>query len=60
MEDGGDLGVHGDDVVALERDLLVAELHLGVDPVLELLAHDGVDHVGEVGPAELGDLLARW
>ncbi len=28
-------------------------------PLLEGLAHDGVDDVGEVATAELGDLLAR-
>ena len=58
MEDLGNLRVHRDHVVALYGNLLVPLVHLVVDPVLELLAHDGVDHVRKVGPAQLGDLLA--
>ena len=38
---------------------MVPGLHLSVDPVLELLPHDGVDHVCKISPAELGNLLAR-
>ena len=29
-------------------------------PLLKGLTHDGVDYVGEVATAELGDLLAWW
>ena len=56
----GDLWVHGDHVVALLGHPLIPEVHLGVDPVLEVLPHDGVDDVREVAPAELLDLLAGW
>ena len=59
MEDGGDPGVHLDHVVALLGHPLVAGVDLVRDPVLEPLAHDCVDHVGQVRPAELGDLLRR-
>ena len=46
MEDLGDLRVHGDDVVALQGDPLVAGVDLESDPVLERLSYDGVDNVG--------------
>ena len=59
MEDGGDPGVHLDHVVALLGHPLVAGVDLVRDPVLKPLAQDGVDHVGQVRPAELGDLLRR-
>jgi hypothetical protein len=59
LEDLGDLGVHGDDVVPLMGNLLVPDIHLLMHPLLEGLTHDGVDDVGEVATAELGDLLAR-
>ena len=59
LEDPGDLGVHGDDVVALEGDLLVPDVHLLLHPLLEGLAHDRVDDVGEVAAAELEDLFIR-
>jgi hypothetical protein len=60
LEDLGDQWVHGDHVVALLGHPLIPEVHLCVDPVLEVLPHDGVDDVREVAPAELLDLLAGW
>ena len=58
MEDSSYLRIHGDHVVALQCDFLVAVVDLASDPVLEVLAHYGVDNVSKVGPTELSDLFA--
>ena len=58
MEDPRNVWVHGDHVVALQGYFLVAVVDLATDPVLKILAHDGVDDVREVGSTELSDLLA--
>ena len=59
MEDPSDAWIHGDHLIALLGHPLVAGVDLLRDPVLESLAHLGVDHVGKVRSAELGDLLRR-
>ena len=59
MEYPGDVRIHGDHLIALLGHPLVASIDLLRDPVLEPLAHFGVDHVGKVCSAELGDLLRR-
>ena len=52
--------VHLNDVVALDSNPLVADLDLLVHPVLESLAHDGVNNIGEVASTELADLFTWW
>ena len=59
LEDLGDLWVHGDHVVALLGHPLIPKVDLGVDPILEVLPHNGVDNVCKICPTELLDLLAR-
>ena len=59
MEDPSDAWIHGDHLIALLGHPLVTGVDLLRDPVLEPLAHLGVDHVGKVRSAELGDLLRR-
>ena len=58
MEDSSYLRIHGDHVVALECNPLVSTVDLCINPVLEILSHDGVDNIGEVGTTELLDLFA--
>ena len=58
MEDSSDLRIHGDHVVALECNLLVSAVDLCIHPVLEILSHDGVDNIGQVGTTQLLDLFA--
>ena len=58
MEDSGYLRIHGDHVVSLECNPLVSAVDLCIDPVLEILSHDGVDNIGQVGTTELLDLFA--
>ena len=59
MEDPSDAWIHGDHLISLLGHPLVAGVHLLRDPVLETLAHLGVDHVSKVRSAKLGDLLRR-
>ena len=56
-EDGGDLRVHVDHHVLVGLDLVVALPHLGLDPLGEGLADDGVDEVRDVLPRQLLHLL---
>ena len=58
MEDPRNVWIHGDHVVALECNPLVTAVDLCIDPVLEILSHDGVDNIGQVGTTELLDLFA--
>ena len=53
LEPCEDLRVHVDSEVLLLDELLVPLGDLLVDPVLERLADDGVDEVGDVGPGQL-------
>ena len=59
MEDSGYLRIHGDHVVALECNPLVSAVDLCIDPVLEILPHDGVDYISQVGTTELLYLFTR-
>jgi len=56
-EDLGDLRVHVDHEVLLGLDLVVALLHLRLDPLGERWSDDRVDHVGDVLPRQLLHLL---
>ena len=58
VEDSGDLRIHRDHVVALECDPLVSAVDLSVHPVLEVLTHDSVNDIRQVGSAELLDFFA--
>ena len=58
MEDLGNLWIHLNHVVSFDGNLLVPLVHLVIDPILEFLAHNGMDHVSEVSPTQLGNLLA--
>ena len=58
MEDSSYLRIHGDHFVALECNPLVSAIDLCIDPVLEILTHDGVNNIGQVGTTELLDLFA--
>ena len=59
MEDSSYLRIHRDHVVAFECDPLVTAVDLCIHPVLEVLTHDGVDNIRQVGSAELLYLFAR-
>ena len=58
MEDSSYLRIHGNHVIALESNPLVSTVDLCIDPVLEILTHDGIDNIGQVGTTELLDLFA--
>ena len=60
LEDLCNLRIHGNHVVSFLSHPLVSEINLGIDPVLEILSHDGVYDVWEVASTELFDLIARW
>ena len=60
MEDSSYLWIHGYHIVALQGYFLVAVVDLATNPVLKVLAHDGVDYVCKVGSTELSDLFAGW
>ena len=47
LEDLGDLGVHGDHDALLHGDLLVAGLHLFLDPLAEGLTDYGRDDIAD-------------
>lgn len=59
MEDSSYLRIHRDHVVALECDPLVTAIDLCIHPVLEVLPHDSVNDIRQVGSAELLYLFAR-
>ena len=59
MEDSCYLRIHGDHVVALECNPLVTAIDLCIHPVLEVLPHNGVDNICQVGSAELLYLFTR-
>ena len=58
MENPGNLWIHGNHVVALDCDPLVTAVDLCVHPGLEILTHNCVDDVGQIGPAKLLDFFA--
>ena len=58
VEDSSYLRIHRDHVVAFECDPLVTAVDLCIHPVLEVLPHDGVDDICQVGTTELLDLFA--
>ena len=57
LEDLGYLRVHVDEHVLLGLDLVVALLHLRLDPDSERLANDRIDDIGYVLTRQLLDLL---
>ena len=59
MEDSSYLRIHGDHVVAFESNSLVTAVDLCIHPVLEVLTHNSVYNIGQVGTAELLYLFAR-
>ena len=57
MERLRDLRVHGDLEVILDREVFVALLHLGLNPICKGLADHTVDHVAEPLPIDSSEVL---
>ena len=57
LEDLGNFRIEVDHHRLALLDLVVALIHLLLDPIVESLADNGVDHVPQVGPRQLLDLL---
>ena len=57
LEDLSDLWIHVDEHVLLGLDLVIALLHLRLDPESEWVPHDRIDDVGYELPGQLLDLL---
>ena len=56
LEDPGYLGVHFDEQVPLLGDVIVSPLDGFVDPLLELVAADGVDNIDQILSGEAIDV----
>ena len=57
LEDLGDLWIHVDEHVLFRLDLVIALLHLRLDPESEWVPHYRIDDVGYELPGQLLDLL---
>jgi hypothetical protein len=55
IEDGGDIWIHQDHALLLPA-LFMPLVHAQVNLVLEILADDGIDYVGDIASRELQPL----